>query len=161
MSALCQTIRTALVLATALLTLVSGITRFSCVCPDGRVQADLPVVFGCSGCRFVAAANRAVSAQLDKRSCCTAHAGATNEKKAASTQLNSLGCRKTLSLTDVMAVPSAPTLDDHSSNIGPPPVWADAGSTLSPEAGAWQSSSLNCTSPPPTDLVVRLQRLLV
>src|ERR1022692_4118022 len=160
MYSLYGTIRTALVVLTALLTLVSSIPRFSCICPDGGTQTDLPVIFGWSGCRFVPADKHAVSAPPTKRSCCTSHSGAGTDPHT-STQLNSQGCRRSLSPTDVMAVSSAPTLDDHSSSIVPPLAWVDACLTFRPEASAWQSSSPNRTSPPPTDLVVRLLRYLV
>src|SRR5450755_4837902 len=111
MYSLYGTIRTALVVMTALLTLVSSVPRFSCICPDGGVQTDLPVVFGLSGCRFVAADSHAV-ALPSKHSCCTANSVPGTDPRT-STQLISQGCRRSLSPTDVMAVPSSPSLDDH------------------------------------------------
>src|SRR5450755_157836 len=100
MYSLYGTIRTALVVMTALLTLVSSIPRFSCICPDGGVQTDLPFVFCWAFCRFVAADSHAAPAPANKHSCCTAHKA---EPRASSTQLNSQGCRKSLSPADVMA----------------------------------------------------------
>ena len=155
------TIRVALVWATAFLTLVSSVPRFSCICPDGGVQSDLPVLFGWSGCRFVSAEMPVVAVAQNKHSCCAARIRAGAESGGASLHLNSPGCRKVLSPADVMAAASGAPRDDHSSRAAPPPALADACPTLGSAAAMQQSCLPRWISPPPTDLVVRLQHILI
>jgi hypothetical protein len=161
----------ALVWLTAVGVLAAGLPRYQCRCPDGRLKL---FCFGASsqatgcccnggccsasqespGCR---APDRAPASRVGKAGCCCCE---THPERAGATapspyHVESLGCQKTLTPSDLVAVAPAQSPVHDGLDVeafvppadSPPPPWLpDATQPLL----SWQSYSI----PPPTDLVI-------
>jgi hypothetical protein len=138
------------------LTLLSGVPRFTCVCPDGTVHSSILGVLcgGASGCCCSPSADDPAGAQ--EKSCCSiGHAG-----KAAGNSTpcphNSSHCRKTVALSDAQAVPFAPNLGDLQPLALEAAFSSPATLTVLP-----RSAVLTNGLSPPTNLIVHLGRLVI
>jgi hypothetical protein len=139
-----------------LLTLLSGVPRFSCVCPDGAVHFSFlgVVCGGTSGCCCTPLQNAPAGSQ-EKNCCNAAHAGQA-AGHSTSCPHNGSRCRKTVAASDAQAVPLAPTLSDLQ-----PLALEAAFSTPASVTILSRSAVLNRGLPPPTDLIVQLGRLVI
>ena len=143
---------TAQVWLTAILTLLSGVPRFSCVCPDGSVRSSfLGVVL--SGGKVCCCAEPASAPGAPRKSCCAAHAGGSS---APSSPSRGSQCHKTVSTSDVLSAPAAPASGDvHAPALHTPPPAAE--SLAAVHAASAPAASLS----PPTDLTIRLRHLVI
>ena len=153
---------------TALLTLGSGVPQLTCVCPNGRVKpfclSILPGLAGCC-CGAPAALGRcccaghAPAASTSERPCCAVKRGAFSVKQSSHAQAESPRCRKTLAPSAVAVVDSPSTIGRPASDLSAPVL------AFAVESGAGRltrtSDARRGQRPPPHDLIVALQRLVI
>ena len=140
-----------------LLTLLSGVPRFSCVCPDGAVHSSfLGVLWGGTGCCCCTPSGGAPAGTQEKSCCGAVHAGKAAGHSTTSCPHNGPRCRKTVASSDAQAVPSTPTLGDLQ-----PLALEAAFSTPASVTVLPRSAVLTRDPPPPTDLIVQLGRLVI
>jgi hypothetical protein len=143
---------TAQVWLTAILTLLSGVPRFSCVCPDGSVRSSfLGVVF--SGGKVCCCAESPSAPGAPRKSCCAAHAGG---RSAPSSPSRGSQCHKTVATSDALSAPAAPANGDVQAPALPAPPPA-AESFAAVHAASAPVAFLS----PPTDLTIRLRHLVI
>jgi hypothetical protein len=137
------------------LTLLSGVPRFTCVCPDGTVHSSILgfLCGGASGCCCAPLGN--VPAGAQEKSCCGGHTsnavGHSNSYPHKSSH-----CRKTVALSDAQAVPFAPNLGDLQPLALEAAFSSPATLTVLP-----RSAVLTNGLSPPTNLIVHLGRLVI
>lgn len=170
-----RTLLVAQVWLTAFMTLLSGAPQLTCVCPDGRVkQFCLSFLPGLAGCccshactpaggqvRACCCGGRAssLSEPAGERPCCRARRGVAAEKLQSQSQVGCPGCRKTMTPSGVVAVPS-PSADQHlagdiHAHVADFAVPFYAGRSLR------TSDARSTQRHPPDDLIVVLQRLVI
>jgi hypothetical protein len=141
----------------AALTLLSGVPRFSCVCPDGTVHSSFLGIVGGGGNTCCCTPSAGVPAGSQEKSCCgAAHAGKLSGRSTTSCPHKGSHCRKTVASSDAQAVPFVPTLGDLQPLAFEAVFSTPATVTILP-----RSVVLNCGLPPPTDLIVQLGRLVI
>jgi hypothetical protein len=141
----------------AVLTLLSGVPRFSCVCPNGTVHSSfLGVLWGGANCCCCTPPGGAPAGSQEKSCCGAAHAGKAGGHSTTSCPHNGSRCRKTVASSDAQVVPFAPTLGDLQ-----PLALEAAFSTPASVTVLPRSCLLTCGLPPPTDLIVRLKHLVI
>jgi hypothetical protein len=152
---------TGLVWLTAAMTLVAGLPRFQCQCPDGttrplcpdRASASDPCCCGGACCSQVA-----TSARKAAHSCCRA---APSRSQPDGQRFQSAGCSKSLVLSE-----KAPTVSEKRVQTAalvsllpaaPACGLIAAAPPAAPAAAAWQTH----LSAPPVDRVITLLRLVI
>jgi len=163
-------IRAGAVWLTALMTLITGLPHFDCLCPNGHHK---PFCLGlCSqstgcccagGCCVRSEVSSSPNADTPE-TCCSCHhkARPSQTKQDPPAQLESPGCRKTIVQPDFAIVTTARSAAvDPSDLVSPVPAFASVVEGPCPfdRNGrlAWQCYRI----PPPTDLVVNLKHLLI
>jgi hypothetical protein len=140
-----------------LLTLLSGVPRFSCTCPDGTVHsAFLGVVWGgANACCCAPSAD--VPAGSQQKSCCgAAHRGKETGPSSTSCPHKGSRCRKTVEASDAQVLPVVSELSDLQ-----PLALETAFSSPASVVVLPRSAALTCGLPPPTDLIIQLGRLVI
>lgn len=154
---------TGVVWATAAMTLVAGTPHFVCRCANGAIK---PFCLGlvspatgscCGGCPGKACD----AGNTSKPSCCCHKAHARKATDAVGPQVQRQGCTRTLAQAALLVAPDdRPTTVKHlASDLAPAagPVLIAAITSPASYRMVWQTDRL----PPPTDLVVSLQRLTI
>lgn len=163
-------IRAGAVWLTALMTLVTGLPHFVCICPDGHRKPFClgfcsPTTGCCCASECCARSEAPSSPNADTmETCCSCHhkARSSNTKQVPHAQLASQGCRKTIVQADFAIVTTGwRTAVDPSALVFPVPALDSVVKGPCPfdldGRFAWRS----CRIPPPTDLVVTLKHLLI
>jgi hypothetical protein len=146
---------------TAAATLVAAFPDARCVCPDGRV---MPLCFGPSSCPQGdrSPGERPSAAPVPGKSCCQGEGARPTSEAQGGSSLSCGGCRRTLTPSALVADASAsPHLAAKAlAALGSA---APAAASLSPTPAAFgpQGGWMSCHAPPPTDLVVSLQRFVI
>jgi hypothetical protein len=159
---------------TAIMTLVTGLPHFQCQCPNGAVK---PFCFGifcsssgcccgdvCSGGAKDSRSNaRAVPTRKGRPACCRAHADSrpTPKHSDGPPRVEGRGCHKTLAQQQQLA-PSDATKIVHDEGAADLAVLT---STIRTPFGSARNGTavngLHLAAPPPSDLVIVLQRFLI
>jgi hypothetical protein len=150
---------------TAFTVLIAGLPTYRCRCPDGRVKLFCPsFLLGTKGCCCAGACCRTPSslAQPEREKCCCCRPDSALPTSGADGRVETSGCRRTLAPSGFVGVSAT----QESAEPGPvagtllpaPPVASAPLSPLAePQRLSWQDSRL----PPPTDLVITLQHLVI
>ena len=157
---------------TAIMTLVTSLPHFRCQCPNGSIK---PFCFGvfcsstgcccgdaCSGATRGPGCNaKPAAAGIWRAACCCGHTGNRPTRNSGDpAQVQAPGCQKTLAQQHL--APAAPTKVVHD---------GAAVDSFLPALAAWPrldsahtraaKKGLHSAAPPPSDLVIVLQRFLI
>ncbi len=159
---------------TALTTLVAGLPHFQCQCPNGAIKPFCLGVFcsssgcccgdACSGTPKNPRCNaKSAPGRKGRPACCCAHPSSqpTPRRSDGPPGVEGRGCQKSLAQQQQLA-PSAPSTVGHDHGAANPTLFAPAALTqLGSARPATEINGLHLAAPPPSDLVIVLQRFLI
>lgn len=168
MNVIRRVVQPGVVWLTALMTLVTGLPHFDCLCPDGHHK---PFCFGfcfqSTGCCVSGCCVRSEksSPKADAtETCCSCHCKPkpSHTQPVPQAQLESQGCRKTFVQADFAIITTARrAAGDTSTLVAPVPAFDSVVIGLDPFDLNGRLTWQRCSIPPPTDLVVHLKHLLI